>query len=673
MLTSDLEKQEIFDFFLVRYAPTPILSPWNGDGGFFPDSRPAGRQALAAIEKSDAGRYSEYRKAIAAVRTAIGEIGLKSCPEKGKEKDRLLLACRNRLPDAALHWIDACVALTGNGAKFPPLLGTGGNDGSMDFSNNHMQWLVKLLGVMDDGASTIAQDLLEASIFGTSCAGLPNSSFGQFSPAESGWVNATSGFVSRGTINPWDAVLALEGAVTFASAASKSLESTGPGQLVFPFCVQPSASGYGSSSTTDEDDSRCEIWLPIWRTPSSIDEISNIFSEGRSWVGRRPARNGLDFALAVSSLGVDRGIDEFQRYSFQKRKGKSYYATPLQRLKVRRNSVAADLLAECDTWIQRFSVEAKATTAPHSIQRAYRRLEAAILAQCAASQAKNPGITQELLLALGDCERSLATACTWAAKHHIRPIPPLSPNWISAAETDIAEYRLAASLGSLKLWVNKQFNPMRRNLEPVRFGPGFPARAEWDDEAGAEVVSSEGSVTDFLIALMRKRLLLAQSTSPESWPEFAHISAYPSDVAKFIEGRIDEALFIRLLWGLCLIGFPKEWRGGLLRSRPKSDFVPSAFYAQLKLCFAKLPGEKDVPVSPAIFNLAASGDGERASAQALRRLHGSSIPITHVRINLSGEAVRRSAAALLFPLWDNQLRSACESVAPSLFAAPIND
>ena len=207
----------------------------------------------------------------------------------------------------------------------------------------------------------------------------------------------------------------------------------------------------------------------------------------------------------------------------------------------------------------------------------------------------------------------------------------------------------------------------------MKVGPAYPSWASWDNESAVEVVSSEGSATDLLIALMRRRLLLAQSTSPESWPEFAHISAYPSDVAKFIEGRIDEALFIRLLWGLCLIGFPKERRGGLLRSRPKSDFVPSAFYAQLKLCFAKLPGEKDVPVSPAIFNLAASGDGDRASAQALRRLHGSSIPITHVRINLSGEAVRRSAAALLFPLWDNQLRSACESVAPSLFAAPIND
>jgi CRISPR-associated protein Csx17 len=74
-----------------------------------------------------------------------------------------------------------------------------------------------------------------------------------------------------------------------------------------------------------------------------------------------------------------------------------------------------------------------------------------------------------------------------------------------------------------------------------------------------------------------------------------------------------------------------------------------------------------VPVAPSIFHLAASGDGARASEQALRRLHASSVPVAHVPIHVSGQAAERAAATLLFPLWDSQLREACEPVARSLF------
>src|SRR5690606_2952833 len=98
---------------------------------------------------------------------------------------------------------------------------------------------------------------------------------------------------------------------------------------------------------------------------------------------------------------------------------------------------------------------------------------------------------------------------------------------------------------------------------------------------------------------------------------------------------------------------------------------PSAFFGQLKLCFAqRLPEDRKVPVTPSIFHLAATGDGARASEQALRRLHASSIPVAHVHIALSGQAAERTAAALIFPLWDSQLAEACEPVALHLFSQP---
>src|SRR5690606_38808948 len=307
-------------------------------------------------------------------------------------------------------------------------------------------------------------------------------------------------FDAKSTLNPWDFILALEGALLFAAATIKRLEGTEPGQLVYPFCVNASGSGYGSSATSDESDARCEIWMPLWQAPVSLAELQTLLAEGRAWVGRRPAKNGVDFARAVASLGVDRGIAEFQRYGFHVRNGLAYFATPLQRLRVHRDHVTTDLLAACDGWIQRFLSKAS-SNAPSSVARAARRLEAAIFARCAVPQSDHPPSTQELLASLGDCERALATSAKWTAENYIKPVPPLSPDWIEAAATDDPEYRLAASLASLGLWVNKQFSPIRRHLEPVKIGIGSPTWADWDDET-SDVVSSDASATSLLIAIM---------------------------------------------------------------------------------------------------------------------------------------------------------------------------
>ena len=64
---------------------------------------------------------------------------------------------RNRCPDALLPWIDAAVVLTGEDTFFPPLLGTGGNDGRLDFSTNFHQRLLDVLGASEqDRARSVA-------------------------------------------------------------------------------------------------------------------------------------------------------------------------------------------------------------------------------------------------------------------------------------------------------------------------------------------------------------------------------------------------------------------------------------------------------------------------------------------------------------------------------------
>jgi len=242
----------------------------------------------------------------------------------------------------------------------------------------------------------------------------------------------------------------------------------------------------------------------------------------------------LDFARAVASLGVDRGITEFQRYGFHVRNGLAYFATPLQRLLVRHDTVISDLLAPCDGWIDRFLSKAKADTVPGSIRRAANRLETAIFAQAAAANSSpqnNFTTIQELLIALGESERALAKSEKWRTEAFIAPVPPLPREWVKSASDDSSEFRLAAALASAGTWFKKEFFPIRRHLEAVKVISGDKPWAIWDAEAKNDVAWHEGEITDVLCAMMTRRLLLAKKAGMESWPDFAKLTAWPSEDA----------------------------------------------------------------------------------------------------------------------------------------------
>ena len=668
-LRADCDEEGLKEFFLHRYAPTPVVAPWNGGSGFYPKDNSA---AVEAIATSESPRFAEYRQTIETAREVINSLGLEEKPEK-KAKESLLLRCRNAFSDSALEWLDSAFVILDGGAKYPPLLGTGGNDGRLEFTNNFMQRVTELIDPATGEPSANAPRLLDNALFDFPIKGLQDSPIGQFSPSATGGANASTGFDSKGAMNPWDFILTLEGAMVFAAAVVKRLEDGQFGQLAFPFCVRPSGVGYGSSADSDEKEARCEIWMPLWGNPCDLGEIRNLFREGRAWVGNRVARTGLDFALSIASLGVDRGIREFVRFGFHVRNGLAYFATPLGRLPVTLDPAIVQLLADCDGWITGFQAKADPDKAPASIARVARRLEAAIIARATASQAD--GTALELLIALGDCERAMVRSLEWCKKERIDPIPPLRRTWVKFADDFSAEFRLATALASISSRFGKEVMPLRRHLEPVRVVTGERPIAKWDDSMKNEVVWSEGDLTEVLCNIMRRRLLLAKASGMKSWPERGKVTAWIGDVADFIDGVLDDRLLGQALWGLSLIDFSGSGIG-LMPKPPtveKDERVP-AFYAQLKLCFAgNLPEGKEVPIEPIIFNLASRGDGERASRQALRRLHGSNIPVTHIKIPLEGDSAKRSAAALLFPLWhsepyeQSQLARVGRVVAPQYF------
>lgn len=667
VLSGKINRHELLNFFLHDYRPSAIVAPWNGGSGFHPKDN---KKAIEGILEGKAERLSLFREVITTAEQTLKSLGLCEKPEPDQKGD-LLQLCRNTFPDDALGWLDAAFVLTQDSPRYPPLLGTGGNDGRLDFTNNYMQRLTEVMDPMTGEPLPGTESLLTNALFGETVTGLADNAIGQFGPAAAGGANASSGFSAKALVNPWDFILMLEGAIAFAAASVKRLGSSHSGQLAYPFSVSTTGIGYGSASAADKNDSRCEMWMPLWSHFASYREIQALLSEGRVQIGMKAARDGLDFYRAITALGVERGIDAFQRYGFLVRNGLAYFATPMDRVQVRRN-IQADLLADLDRndWLDRFRKAALGGNAPGSIARACRELERTIIALCAAGQSGDAAAfeVRQVIIALGCCEMALANNVAWAKEHYQRPIPPLSPAWLLAGamanDPTMVEYRLAAALASLTLTGNfgEHSHPLRSHLEGVELGgPATNRWANWSKHESRDVIGLNGHLVDRLNAIVHRRLLLCHGIGNRNWQEYAPITAHLPDVAAFVERSTDDELLKNLLAGLSLINWadPKVGEPEIRQALrpPTSRTTPDLFYALLKLCH---PAPKDrndntLPLNPAIHRFAAAENADQAAALASRRLITSGIIPAFRQLKGFASNSKRAAAAILFPLWRDPL------------------
>ena len=215
------------------------------------------------------------------------------------------------------------------------MLGTGGNDGRLDFTNNFMQRLVTLFDPSDDKASPLPETTtrLVLALWASPCDSLETAAIGQFLPSSAGGPNGANGFDGGIKVNPWDFVLMLEGAIVFAAGLARKCSASQLPQASAPFAVRGSGTGYQSASAADVG-ARGEQWMPLWNHPSLYCEVRTMLREGRCMVGKRPAGRGVDMARAIARLGVNRGISQFERYGYIERNGLSNLAVPLGRFDV---------------------------------------------------------------------------------------------------------------------------------------------------------------------------------------------------------------------------------------------------------------------------------------------------------------------------------------------------
>jgi CRISPR-associated protein Csx17 len=359
-LTVTTMVEDIATWLAGSYVPTPVLSPWNNGSGFgAKDKEPLVR--LKALREHQSPRLAQFREAIMIAEAVLRDARGQSWAD---DKKGLVLEFRNRCPEELLPWIDAAVVLAGDDTVFPPLLGTGGNDGRLDFSTNFHQ---SLLDVIDTPRSAaMACDLLN----GTETEQLANAPIGQFDPGGAGGPGSSRFGSAMTLVNPWGYVLLVEGALLFASSAVRRNQFAA-GRAAMPFTVFGSPDGSDSGAAGEE--SRGEVWAPLWLQKCTLSEIRQLFAEARaSWRGR-PARRTADFYAATRTLGVTRGVSAFTRFGLQRRNGLAFAAVPLDRIDVR-ECAGVRLAAEVEDWANRFSgndSSAAVGTAARQFQKAH--------------------------------------------------------------------------------------------------------------------------------------------------------------------------------------------------------------------------------------------------------------------------------------------------------------
>jgi CRISPR-associated protein Csx17 len=265
VLQSSLDKENLLRFFLEEYRPTPITAPWNAGSGFYfeegkaatidPETgkslktgkklktgiRDKDTEATRTLDKllqSQCDRFKGYKVLLGKTRQILDEKGLEEAP-KENQKSLLIQIVRNTYPDEFLKWLDAVLLIGSDKVSYPPLLGTGGNDGRLDFTNNYMQRLLRLFDAFTGEPNSFVTNWLEDSLFlQPTPQMLKEAAIGQFLPGNAGSPNGISGFESKSLVNPWDFVLMLEGGLFFATNTVRRLSSNSAGALSFPFTVR---------------------------------------------------------------------------------------------------------------------------------------------------------------------------------------------------------------------------------------------------------------------------------------------------------------------------------------------------------------------------------------------------------------------------------------------------
>lgn len=688
-LMTTLTREELEAFFLERYEPTPLASPWNKGSGYFYENDPG----LTPAENAPAPRFQRLRQGIKAgrelldllaqadqaVRAIKNETKAKNLTSAQKQALKASADYKKRLAEAERQfktlkadliprirlawrgphreWMDAAMVLDDAGLpRFPALLGTGGNDGRLDFTNNFFQRLNEVFDLADARGQPrpAAGDWFASALW--RCASRGNqsgSAVGQYLPGAAGGANSSNGPDADSQLNPVDFILMLEGTILFTAHATRRLGASETARAAAPFAVGAQGAGYASAANADES-ARGEQWMPLWAQPLTAKELHRLMAEGRAQIGAKPAHEPLDLARAVARLGIARGITSFQRFGYIERNGQSNLAVPLARFYVPdHDAPALACLDDLDAWLPRFRRQARDQHAPARLGQVERRLADALFA--VAQHPDEPARWQSVLLALAGIEAVQVSGSGFQAG----PIPRLRPAWVQAADDQSAAFRLAVACALQAAAFTRDGRPVdavRSNWLPLARGRYATSGSAGQTRllVGPEVVMNGRSGMADAIALVERRLIGAAQRGERRLPLVAAslAAAGPADLAALLAGTVDLDGTMALARALMAVDHA-QWATAPCppQNAPRDAYPDDAWIAvRLALLPGPLPDGRRSGADPAIFRRLAGGDAGTATELARRRLGAAGFRLAVRAAAVPPATARRWAAALAFPL-----------------------
>jgi CRISPR-associated protein Csx17 len=595
---------------------TPLIAPWQKGTGYLPiGKRETGSAALLELLKSDHPGTTAFRDVFRDFAISVGvslsddvSQWLEEIKQAGQDHDDtdLLRVLRNRLrASPSLRWLDA-VGMAASRSRdsnerpsWFPLLASGGGEASGQYIVNHQQ---RLKAVLNNDGQEQSLNQLNAALFDLSQPGaLEGNAMGaMYYPSLMKVPNAGQNFLPnpQRRVNPWDFILLLEGCLVWSMATTRRKGVTS-GRASFPFYCR---SSFGGSTTigpkevegSEKSIAKGELWCPTWEMPSTISEVQRIFGEGRLQVGEKVCSRSLDFALAMTAFGVDRGIKAFHRYSLLERSGSGRQTTLLAVSNgcfVPHRAESLPLLKDLQHFAE--SVSANLTDngqQPRRLMLARIEFERSWFGATTSAATENvdaTGALSDLVIATGRLNRELGTNSTkpgvvklkrgeQTSEKTIRPVGGLHRDWLRFIDKSASSpaYRLARAIAGITAWgeissegrLVPAVESIRANLLPQRRGRAWM----WDDTSRSAVWYRGASLDANLAAVLRRRLIDAGRGSGDGLPLWSSYGAGFEDLLAYWNDEVDAERLTDLLHGLALID-AGTWSESSIDERQKRD------------------------------------------------------------------------------------------------------
>jgi CRISPR-associated protein Csx17 len=375
--------------------------------------------------------------------------------------------------------------------------------------------------------------------------------FGDLAPSASD--RSLEDYLDNGTsaqyANPFDLILYLEGAATFAGTDKPLNEIQGEGDeertiTLYPLLLEVNS---GSADTSDRTGRAYEVWFPLWNDPLDWEGFQDLVFEDLSFRLKHQIVDTLDMLDAIAKASTVQGLSRFSRFGLWTRKGtKSDYLVHIGLAK----PGASDIGAELRPW------QARARPNDKQSQAQYNLLTAIHKALYHLQQGNAEATT--VIRLLGQLELLHSRI-----RPSVPPVPQLKETWVEAVyrELPIYEVELAAALASTSLAHEKSGHSqnLRRSLSSARYSPNKKTWFWIDDHTQKLKTSSLQKLKTSSLEVFCVSLLKLWQETPERHPAHGwQFWASPDAIATLIAGQTNDQLILELAIGFALCQIPKK-------------------------------------------------------------------------------------------------------------------